>query len=319
MTIGRSEFGLVHLASVGTPPGTLLAVSGTGDRSTGAAILNSSSYLDLGAKSLEWAVGPSLSGARDMACALLGASSVVCAGGSIGMNGNITELDSITVLDASSGLHGASWVISTVTLPTARSGAAAAPTLDARGIVIAGGFCCMGTFMSDTLLFDGTRIKTLAPLPFKRASLALVALPLHGVHLAFGGGALAPAYNDSATYDARTNSWTVGPSLVDGSGRNRMASAVLTQRRGGAAAAGDEWVLTTGGFSLDPFFDPMASTECYSANANAWIQHASAATPCITTPLPAARGSPAAAAINDTCVVVAGGSPESKSTLMLCV
>ena len=319
MAIGRSGFGFVHLPKLRT----LLAVSGGGAE---GVVLNSTSYLDMSASPLAWSDGPPLAGARDMACALLGATSVVCAGGSVGVDGKDTDLATITVLDASSGLHGAAWVVSAVALPSARSGVAAAPTLDAKGVLFVGGFCCYGTFLSETLLYDGHSIKTLAPLPFKRASLALVALPLHGVHLAFGGGALAPAYNESATYDARADRWSVGPSLVDGSGRNRMGSAVLTRRGGGAAAAvdarepsADEWVICIGGFSFQPFFEPMASTECYSANAHAWIQRASAATPCVTTPLPAARGSPAAAAINDTCVVVAGGLPDSTSTLMLCV
>merc|ERR1711871_1233050 len=134
---------------------------------------------------------------------------------------------------------------------------------------------------------DGRELRKLQPLPYQRADLGFVSLPLHGIMLAFGGGAQYPAYNETVIYDPIKDAWEISRSvLIDGSGRNRAGSAVLTKRGESGTERKDEWVITTGGYSLDPFFEPMASTECFSANAHSWVQNASSQTSCLTVSLP---------------------------------
>ena len=326
----RLEACLLHLPNVGPgAAGTLFSISGASE-TTDDGTLNTTTALAMSPGGpLAWVAGPApIVGRRDLACTLLPrTSTVVVIGGSKGTKGEDTEFDTLEMLDVSSGsLAGTSWTTADVKLSPGRSGAAAAATPDGSAVVIVGGFCCMGKYLDEALLFDGVTLTKLAPFPVARASLSLVTLSQHGALLAFGGGALAPAYNETyllrrAAEDGGAWSWSAAPALVDGLGRNRAASAVLSIVAADGLA--DEWVLTTGGFSLDPFFNPMSSTECFSANRMDWVQNASAAKPCVTTSLPGgARGSPSAAAVNGSCIVVAGGSGGSGvglSVIMLCV
>lgn len=341
----------VHLAGVGGPRGSVLVIGGAvyppnvAKDPLGAHTSTTLYSFDAGT----WAAGPTLNvGRRDAACATFHPASqphgslvprsrgvsrastasgmvtsseltVAVFGGSLGYNNNVTELGSIEVLQIPAGavstaaVAALSWKVAPAVLAPPRSGAAAAATPDGSGVVIVGGFRDFGVYLDETVLFDGQRIIPKASFPFARASLNLVTLPAHGHLAAFGGGATMPAYNETVFYSPASNQWTAGPPLIEGAGRNRAAAAVLSPKRG------EEWVVTTGGFSLNPFFDPMQGTECLSSAASKWVQTASSATPCVTTPLPSARGDAAAAAINGSCLVVIGGAPTTTDVLQLCL
>merc|ERR1719261_44223 len=108
-------------------------------------------------------------------------------------------------------------------------------------------------------------------MPVQRSSFGFITIPTQGVILAFGGGSTMPAYNDTFMYDPLHDVWTnSSSSLIDGQGRNRAGNTILTC--GNSGSQHDEWVITTGGFSLDPFFSPMSSTECYSSKLGQWVQ-----------------------------------------------
>lgn len=367
----------VHLPSVDGPGGALLVISGSvvppDPKFPSGTTPSTSVYTFATGK---WTEGPPLLlGRRDAACAVFtpkgipstghpsatgeasetesvgvggGGDAIVVAvfGGSYGYNNNLTEVGSIELLRLPLDPHGkgatlvgAAWVTAKATLSPERSGAAAASTPDGTKVVIVGGFHDSGLYLDQTVVFDGTSLKVSAPFPHQRADLNLVTLKRRGVMLGFGGGALYPAYNETAVYDPLRDTWTEAPPLVDGGGRNRGAAAVIEttgQHRVASRtprvsairpldissdAVADEWVVVAGGFSLNPFFDPMASTECFSAAAGKWVQNASAAAPCVTTPLPSPRGSGAATAINASCMVFIGGEPSAVATdvLQLCV
>ena len=214
----RLEACLLHLPNVGPgAAGTLFSISGASE-TTDDGTLNTTTALAMSPGGpLAWVAGPApIVGRRDLACTLLPrTSTVVVIGGSKGTKGEDTEFDTLEMLDVSSGsLAGTSWTTADVKLSPGRSGAAAAATPDGSAVVIVGGFCCMGKYLDEALLFDGVTLTKLAPFPVARASLSLVTLSQHGALLAFGGG----TYLYLATSEALPRALGYSAKLEDKSG-----------------------------------------------------------------------------------------------------
>ena len=181
--------------------------------------------------------------------------------------------------------------------------------------------------------------------------------------LAFGGGSQMPAYNETARcvgnlicivtvkriacctsieshtawptfsrFDWESQSWELllDSPLIAGAGRNRPGVATLPGTSTNASVV--DWVVAVGGFSLDPFFDPMVAVECWSSSTAKWNDNTAAteannphrdggACP-VSTALVAPAGAIAVVAINASCVFAVGGEGSqsaSTSTQLLCV
>eukprot|EP00051_Salpingoeca_urceolata_P005265 m.71623 g.71623 ORF g.71623 m.71623 type:complete len:416 (-) comp14195_c0_seq1:21-1268(-) len=290
-------------------------------------------------KTAAWARGPALQQRRGSpGCAVLG-NTVVVVGGEAGSQDN---LDTVELLDASPTNPPSvwSWQYADVKLSPGRSGAAVAPTPDGTAALVVGGFTNSLTYLNDAMLIhaDGTTTTPLPEFPVRRASASAVTTSA-GV-LVFGGGSTLPAYNETVLWSPADSQWHTQPDLLAGGGRNRAGAATLIippttmqgqrgqrirlgQRgathdggpvgRGSTGLDNNEVVLTTGGFSRTPFFDPMLDTECFSVANRTWDQGRQCDN--IMLPLPSPRGGIGAAAANSSCMVVAGGEgPGGPST-----
>ena len=272
-----------ELCAVSLPaPAGVLAIGGTvmartdhnlGEQVTTTALLARDDPM-------KWTAGPALNHARSAhKCAVMRPSAttgdtalqsymVAVVGGMGSAGGQLGSIETLTVTNGNLGE--AQWELSSVELTPAREGAAVTAVPGGNYLVIVGGFvknASSGEFfyLDETLKFDGHSLVKLAPLPFKRADLSLVTLPIQKQLLAFGGGATDPAYNETVTFDIASGIWTTSKSvLTKGAGRNWAAAAVLTLPKVGDIA------IVVGGFSREPFFDLMSSTECWLGSAAAW-------------------------------------------------
>ena len=201
------------------------------------------------------------------------------------------------------------WIVGPPLPGSNRTSPTAASLPDGAGCVIAGGFSSMQptdfSYHKDAWFFDGTMYKRLPDMHFRRSNMGLVGTS--SAVFAIGGSELYPAYYNASVLSYKKGSAASGaPEFADDwkaikplhrARSYPMASSIVD------AASGEARLVVAGGMSLIPVFEPMASVETYSPEADQWtlFEQGSAGA------LPLAIGCGSAASLNATHMLIAGG------------